>query len=100
MAGGAYQKAADLVVATADQAGYGGKRWTDPFIPACDLKLRMEARGEVREYQRSVDFASGVAAVHWNDERGELSAGQIMETGQRAGHGFKRGRATTKPNPF
>ncbi len=73
MAGGAYQKAADLVVATADQAGYGGKRWTDPFIPACDLKLRMEARGEVREYQRSVDFASGVAAVHWNDERGELS---------------------------
>ncbi len=70
MAGGKYQQAADLVVATADKAGYGGKRWTDPFVPACDLKIRMEPRGEVKDYQRAVDFTTGVAAVNWSDERG------------------------------
>jgi len=73
MAAGTYQKAAELVVATADKAGYGGKRWTDPYIPACDLKLRMEPRGEVNDYQRSVDFATGVAAVHWSDQRGAFT---------------------------
>ena len=73
MAAGTYQKAADLVVATADKAGYGGKRWTDPFIPACDLKLHMEQRGNVRKYQRSVDFANGVAAVNWYDDRGAFT---------------------------
>ena len=73
MAAGTYQKAADLVVATADKAGYGGKRWTDPFIPACDLKLLMEPRGDVRKYQRSVDFANGLATVNWNDDRGAFT---------------------------
>jgi len=73
MAAGTYQKAADLVVTTADQAGYRGKRWTDPFIPACDLNLHMEPRGQVNDYQRSVNFANGVAAVNWNDERGSFT---------------------------
>ena len=73
MADGKYQQAADLVVATADKAGYGGKRWTDPLVPACDLKLRMEPRGEVQDYQRAVDFATGVAAVKWSDERGAFT---------------------------
>lgn len=72
MGEGNYQAAADLVVATADKAGYGGKRWTDPFVPACDLKLRMEPAGTEENYQRSVDFTTGVAAVRWTDNRGSF----------------------------
>ena len=70
MANGKYQDAADLVVRLADQEGYGGKRWTDPFIPAFDLQIGMTPHGAVRDYQRSVDFQTGVAAVQWADDRG------------------------------
>jgi hypothetical protein len=72
-AAGLYQQAADLVVATADKAGYGGKRWTDPYIPACDLKISQPAKGTTTAYQRSVDFATGVAGVEWADNRGKFS---------------------------
>ena len=71
-AAGQYQQAADLVVAAADKAGYGGKRWTDPYIPACDLKISQPAKGATTAYQRSVDFATGVAGVEWADDRGKF----------------------------
>ncbi len=73
LAGGKYRQAANLVVETANKEGYGGKRWTDPFIPACDLKVAMTSTGSVRNYERSVDFATGVAAVNWSDERGSFT---------------------------
>ncbi len=41
LADGEYQEAADGVVVLANAEGYKGKHWTDPFIPACDLKLGM-----------------------------------------------------------
>ena len=69
---GQYQQAADYVVALATKANYGAKRWTDPFIPAFDLRVRTPAEGEVKDYQRSVDFQTGVAAVRWRDDRGEF----------------------------
>ena len=72
IADGQYQRAADYVVELSHKEGYGGKRWTDPFIPAFDLRVRMAAKGQVREYQRSVDFQTGVAAVGWRDDRGEF----------------------------
>jgi alpha-L-fucosidase 2 len=68
-----YRQAANLVVETANKQGYGCKRWTDPFIPACDLNVVMTPAGSVRNYERSVDFATGVAAVNWTDERGTFS---------------------------
>ena len=73
LAGAKYRQAANLVVETANKEGYGGKRWTDPFIPACDLKIAMPPVGSVRNYERSVDFATGVAAVNWADDRGTFS---------------------------
>lgn len=72
IADGEYQRAADLVVALSHEEGYGSKRWTDPFIPAFDLKIKMAAQGEVRDYRRSVDFSTGVAAVEWRDDRGRF----------------------------
>ena len=71
-ADGQYQRAADYVVELSHKENYGGKRWTDPFIPAFDLRLQMPARGQVKDYQRSVDFQTGVAAVRWQDDRGEF----------------------------
>ena len=70
MARGEYQRAADLVVEVSHREGYGGKRWTDPFIPAFDLKVKMSAEGTVQNYARSVDFQTGLAAVCWDDPRG------------------------------
>jgi hypothetical protein len=73
LAEGRYQQAADYVVQLSHQEGWGGKRWTDPFIPAFDLRVRMEAKGQVRGYARSVDFSTGVASVRWADDRGGFS---------------------------
>jgi alpha-L-fucosidase 2 len=70
MAAGEFQKAADSVVELANKSDYSGKHWTDPFIPACDLKVAMPPQGAVRDYERAVDFATGVASVTWSDDRG------------------------------
>ena len=72
LAAGDYQRAADFVVERAKLAGYGGKRWTDPFVPAFDVRVKMSANGAVGNYSRTVDFATGVAAVNWSDARGEF----------------------------
>lgn len=72
MAEGQYQRAADFVVELSKKEGYGGKRWTDPLVPAFDLKIGTQAKGDVKRYARSVDFATGVATVCWEDERGQF----------------------------
>ena len=69
-ADGQYQKAADLVVEISKKEGYTHKRWTDPFIPAFDLRVIMDAAGEVKGYGRTVNFATGEASVGWKDDRG------------------------------
>ena len=70
MADGQYQRAADYVVELSHKEGWGGKRWTDPFVPACDVLVNMVPRGDVGGYLRGVDFPTGVAAVRWQDDRG------------------------------
>jgi hypothetical protein len=67
---GEYQQAADLVVTLSKNEGYERKRWTDPLIPAFDLKISMEQAGEVRGYGRTLDFTNGTASVRWEDDRG------------------------------
>lgn len=72
LAEGKYQEAADRVVSVAKSEGYKGKHWTDPFIPACDLRLGMPAEGSVTGYERTVDFSTAVATVSWSDDRGRF----------------------------
>ena len=72
LADGKYQEAADRVVSLANAAGYKGKHWTDPFIPACDLRLGMPAKGAITGYERTVDFSTAVASVSWSDDRGRF----------------------------
>ena len=65
-----YREAARFVWNLARKQGYPELRWTDPLIPAFDLKITMPEAGETRDYARSVDFQTGVASVQWKDERG------------------------------
>ena len=69
---GLYHEATRLAF---DLSGQDGFRYPDPFVPAFDVRLTMgsgdaPAREPVRDYGRSVDFAKGLATVHWADPRG------------------------------
>jgi len=46
--------------------------WTDPFHPGFELKIKLPAAGEVRDYWRAEDFQTGEVAVHWRDDRGSF----------------------------
>ena len=64
---GLYRQATELAF---DLSGQEGFMYPDPFVPAFDMNLQMEAEGEVEDYMRSVDFQTGEATVHWSDDRG------------------------------
>jgi hypothetical protein len=72
IADGQYKRATEYVVEISKTEGYGEKRWTDPFIPAFNIRVMMEPAGEVKDYSRSVDFSTGVASVRWSDTRGSF----------------------------
>ncbi|MHC4266018.1 MAG: glycoside hydrolase N-terminal domain-containing protein, partial [Planctomycetota bacterium] len=60
MGEGRYRQTAEFVFDLARKQGYKGLRWTDPLIPAFDLKIQMDPAGEIKNYARSVDFQTGV----------------------------------------
>ncbi len=64
---GLYRQATQLAF---DLSGQESFMYPDPFVPAFDLSIRMDAEGEVTDYMRSVDFQTGEATVHWADARG------------------------------
>jgi len=64
---GLYKQATQLAF---DLSGQESFMYPDPFVPAFDLNIRMDAEGEMVDYARSVDFQKGEAVVHWVDERG------------------------------
>ena len=67
---GLFQEAAERVVDLSQEAGYGAKRWTDPFVPAVDLRLTLCGLGEIGNYQRSVDYATALTTTDWKDGQG------------------------------
>jgi len=69
---GRYRKAAEFVFNLARKQGYKGLRWTDPLVPAFDLKIQMDSAGQIKNYARSVDFQTGVVSVRWEDDRGKF----------------------------
>jgi len=69
---GLYHQATRLAF---DLSGQDGFRYPDPFVPAFDMHVAMgpgdaSAREPVRDYGRTVDFAKGLATVHWAERRG------------------------------
>ncbi|MGD8727433.1 MAG: glycoside hydrolase N-terminal domain-containing protein [Gemmatimonadales bacterium] len=67
---GLYQQATQLVFDISDQEGF---RYPDPFVPAFDLSVRMNAGMEVRDYARSTNFETGEVTVYWADARGAFT---------------------------
>ncbi len=64
---GLYQQATQLVFDISDQEGF---RYPDPFVPAFDMSVRMNAAMEIADYARSTNFETGEVTVHWADARG------------------------------
>ena len=73
MFAGKYGEASQYVVDLSNQEGWKEKRWTDPFVPAFDIRIQMNGDTLVSDYQRSVNFTSGVASVNWKGAKGNYS---------------------------
>ncbi|TWU39937.1 hypothetical protein Q31b_32530 [Novipirellula aureliae] len=66
---GLYRQATQLAF---DLSGQPDFLYPDPFVPAFDLTIVSEQAGEISRYARSVDFQTGEATVHWQDDRGRF----------------------------
>ncbi|MBM3311023.1 MAG: alpha-L-fucosidase [Candidatus Aminicenantes bacterium] len=64
---GLYGQAAQLAVDVSEQKTF---LYPDPLMPAFDLRVKMEGRGEIADYLRATDFRTGETIVHWSDSRG------------------------------
>jgi len=64
---GLYQQADQLAIEVSQQKDF---LYPDPLMPAFDLRLKMEGKGNVVDYMRSTDFRTGETTVHWADSRG------------------------------
>lgn len=64
---GLYRQASQLTFDVSEQEGF---RYPDPFVPAFDLRIRMNAEMQIKDYMRSTNFQTGETTVHWADNRG------------------------------
>lgn len=64
---GLYREAEQLAFDISGQASF---LYPDPFVPAFDLRLWMDADMHVTDYGRSVDFQTGEASVRWAGKDG------------------------------
>jgi hypothetical protein len=69
------QAAADRVcqVAVAEQSAYRELRWIDPFVGAATIAIDRPGRGQVTDYRRATDPATGVVLQRWRDDGGIMS---------------------------
>lgn len=73
MFAGKYGEASQYVVDLSSHEGWSGKRWTDPFVPAFDIRIQMVGDTLVNDYKRSVNFSSGEVSVSWKSSMGTYS---------------------------
>jgi hypothetical protein len=73
MFAGRYGEASQFIVDLSHREGWGGKRWTDPFVPAFDVIIKMDGDTLVSDYRRSVNFSTGEASVKWKGNLGAYS---------------------------
>ncbi|MGV3541373.1 MAG: glycosyl hydrolase family 95 catalytic domain-containing protein [Rufibacter sp.] len=66
---GKYEEAAKIPVEQSLKEGYGGHLWSNPYVPAFDVKLQLEP-ANVEKYARMVNFETGEAKVVWTDKNG------------------------------
>jgi len=68
-----YRQAMTFILGKAKEQGFPGIIYTDPFHPGMFVRIRQPAEGDVRDYSRSEDFATGEITVQWTDDRGRWS---------------------------
>jgi len=68
-----YRQAMDFILGKAKQQGFPGIIYTDPFHPGMFVHLRHADAGDVRDYARTENFATGEIVVRWTDDRGRWS---------------------------
>jgi hypothetical protein len=73
MAAGEFGKASQYVVDLSHREGWGGKRWTDPFVPAFDIRIKTETDTACKDYRRMVNFETGEATVTWTNSIGKFT---------------------------
>ncbi len=66
---GKYKEVAELGVKIWKDAGYGDKKWTDPYVPAGELTIDMPV-SNIKDYRRMVNYETAEAIVEWTDETG------------------------------
>jgi hypothetical protein len=64
------ESASQYAMAMAKQEGYPGLLWTDRYHPAFVMHLDLVTRGQVTDYRRAVNFATGEITVSWKDDLG------------------------------
>ena len=69
---GKYKEVAELGVQIWKEAGYGDKKWTDPYVPAANITIDMPAYN-VGKYRRMVNYETAEAIVEWTDETGSFT---------------------------
>lgn len=69
---GKWKEAAELGVKVWKDAGYGDKKWSDPYVPAANITINMPA-SDVSVYRRMVDFNTAEATVDWEDQNGRIT---------------------------
>ena len=67
-----FAEASRFVVDLANSEGYRGKHATDCFVPAFRMNMASDS-SEVKEYARTVNFATGEVEVKWKDNNGTFS---------------------------
>ncbi len=69
--------AAEIPVEQSLKEGYGGQIWSDPYIPAFDLKIKVSAEN-IEKYQRSVDFNTAECRVDWTQNANKMTRRQFI----------------------
>jgi hypothetical protein len=63
---GRYDETAGIPVEQLDSIYHDPRMlWTNPFMPACDMLVNTDVFGSVSEYERSLDFSSGLGKVEY-----------------------------------
>ncbi len=56
-----------------DQSTQEDFMYPDPFVPAFDLRVKMDGDQTVRDYMRSTNFQTGVTTVQWTNNVGTFA---------------------------
>ena len=70
-------RAAEIPVEQSLKEGYPGQIWSDPYIPAFDLKIKVLPEN-IEKYQRSVDFQTGECSVDWVQNGNKITRKQFI----------------------